>query len=106
MEVPEVSLETAEEKRRRLKKLLREKINDRNSNNMGNFRKSLLTDPQTALLSMGVDDKSILENADKLVKSAVSGNVKSTASQKSKQTKVDFHDSDEDLPEIPWKTGK
>ena len=114
--------ETPEEKRIRLKKLLREKT-QRNKPSLSVTRNTLLSDPQTALLSMGVDDKCILDNAKTLVKSAkslanskqlsklpktdktpISNTAKQLESMSSK--KVIFDDSDEELPEIPWLSEK
>ena len=110
--------ETPAEKRIRLKKLLREKT-QRNKSSPSVTRNTLLSDPQTALLSMGVDDKCILDNAKTLIKSAKSlanskqlpkshktdkNAAKKLESMSSK--KVIFNDSDEELPEIPWLTEK
>lgn len=110
--------ETPAEKRIRLKKLLREKT-QRNKSCPSVTRNTLLSDPQTALLSMGVDDKCILDNAKMLVKSAKSlanskqlpkshktdkNTAKKSESMSSK--KVMFDDSDEELPEIPWLSEK
>ncbi len=112
--------ETKEQKRMRLKKLLREKIN-RSSNNNSTMRQALMKDPQTALLSLGVDDKLVLDNAKNIVNSAkkianknnVSLPASTTASLQDTSETASFQYSqpktawaetdtdDEELPELP-----
>ena len=51
--------------REELRKELRQKIKDKRnpSNSTQSFAKNVKQDPQTALMSMGVDDPDILNNA-------------------------------------------
>ena len=51
--------------REELKKKLREKINGKRNPNEA--AKSIKKDPQTAMLSMGIDDPNILKNAQSIV---------------------------------------
>jgi len=52
--------------REELKKKLREKINGKRYNN--DATKNIKRDPQTAMLSMGIDNPEILKNAHSIVK--------------------------------------
>ena len=54
--------------REELRKRLREKINGKRNNNVSqDLAKNIKKDPQTAFLSMGIDDKSILEQSKHIV---------------------------------------
>ena len=55
--------------REELKKKLREKINGKKNNELA---KNIKNDPQTAMLSMGIDDPEILKNAKSIVKNPMS----------------------------------
>ena len=52
--------------REELKRRLREKINGKKTNN--ETPKNIKKDPQTAMLSMGIDDPSVLKNAQSIIK--------------------------------------
>ena len=110
-----VAEETKEQKRLRLKRLLRDKVNRNNNNN--NIKQTLLKDPQTALLSLGVEDKLLLDNAKNIVNSAkniatkknvslpastiTSAEPTSTSSQTKTMWGEEDTDDDEGLPELP-----
>ena len=84
-------MESAEEKRARLKKALREKQRAaRSGTDKHSFAKQVLADPTGAMLSLGVDDAEVLAAAPALVKQV------GAMSKKGKGKKAD--DSDEEAP--------
>ena len=54
--------------REELRARLRKKINDKRSNDTGSIKSSMKKDPKGTMMSMGIDDPTILNMADKIVK--------------------------------------
>ena len=54
--------------REELRARLRKKINDKRANDTGSLQSSMKKDPKGTMLSMGIDDPTILNMADKIVK--------------------------------------
>lgn len=77
--------------REELKKKLRDQIKGARNNNRGNLSQQLKKDPQSTLMSLGIDDANILKNAKDIVKNPQSylKNIKSENTQ---------DEDDEDLP--------
>lgn len=93
---------TPEERRKYLRNKIR---NKKKPENHGAMKNQLKNDPTGALLSMGIDDPTILANAKSLVKNpeAALANVKSMLtipSDSSDHKQAGDEDDDEDLPPV------
>tara|TARA_A100001015_G_C14808444_1_gene639865 strand:- start:629 stop:892 length:264 start_codon:yes stop_codon:yes gene_type:complete len=76
-------MEEAKPTREELRAKLRKKINDKRENDTGSIQSSMKKDPKGTMLSMGIDDPTILNMAEKIAKNpeSVLNNIKGMVSK-------------------------
>jgi hypothetical protein len=84
-----------------LRKRLREKIKQkRHGGNNETLRESMLKDPQTTMMRMGIDDVNILQNANNILKNPNEILKTLTEAQDTDKQKVIEDSDEEDLPPL------